>query len=176
MKYLIYMTIVKPRQQQSHVTLQKEKSKSESMKLTSLRSLWHGRNKIIYEGENQLPEVLLQSAVASFSETLPPLYPAASVEHPLGSQSPSFWSPPLSGHYKVNVDASKINGGRGGIGVVVRDTYGLVVAAATLEADSSLSVREAEALAFYPGLNIAAHSCFLEIEAESDNIEVVRAL
>ncbi|RYQ98858.1 hypothetical protein Ahy_B07g086668 [Arachis hypogaea] len=74
------------------------------------------------------------------------------------------------------MDAASNNGAKEGVGVVIRDSNRVVVAAATLEVTSALSVREAEAFAFYQGVNIAAQACFLEIEIEGDNIEVINAL
>ncbi|MED6125538.1 hypothetical protein PIB30_069394 [Stylosanthes scabra] len=50
---------------------------------------------------------------------------------PPGSTSPSSWSCPSPGRYKLNVDAAVINGGRSAAGIVIRDGDGMVVRAAT---------------------------------------------
>ncbi|XP_016168076.1 uncharacterized protein LOC107610546 [Arachis ipaensis] len=99
-----------------------------------------------------------------------------SQEPPPGSQSDDFWSAPPPNTFKLNVDAATNNGGRGGVGVVIRDSEEVVAAAATLEIASSLSVREAEAMACYLGLEFAIQCCFFDIELEGDNIKTVKAL
>ncbi|MED6137724.1 hypothetical protein PIB30_067588, partial [Stylosanthes scabra] len=93
---------------------------------------------------------------------------------PPGSSSPTSWNRPSPGRFKLNVDAVFINGGRSGAGIVMRDEEGVVVGVATLELNPLLSVKEAEAMTLFLGLEFALHSCFFEIEIESDYIEVVR--
>ncbi|XP_029146863.1 uncharacterized protein [Arachis hypogaea] len=95
---------------------------------------------------------------------------------PPGSLSPSTWIAPPPGQYKINVDAAVINGKTGGVGVVIRDWEGVVMAAATLETHYLLSVMKAEAMAIFMGLNIAAHGCFFDLEIEGDNIGIVEVL
>ncbi|RYR04616.1 hypothetical protein Ahy_B06g084388 [Arachis hypogaea] len=100
------------------------------------------------------------------------------LQEPLpGSQSDDFWSAPPPNTFKLNVDAATNNGGKGGVGVVIRDSEGVVTAAATLEIASSLSVREAtEAMACYLGLKFATQYYFFDIELEGDNIKMVKTL
>ncbi|XP_016173756.1 uncharacterized protein LOC107616295 [Arachis ipaensis] len=145
-------------------TLNQIEKERNGLFICCLHGLWHSRNKLLFENENLTAKTILERATISFAEALRPT-----------NSSPSIQEPP-PGRYKINVDAASNNGVKGGVGVVIRDSNGLVVAAATLEVAPALSVREAEAFAFYQGVNIAAQTCFLEIEIEGDNIEVVNAL
>ncbi|RYR54386.1 hypothetical protein Ahy_A06g029651 [Arachis hypogaea] len=108
----------------------------------NFHSLWHGRNKLVFENDQSPPE----------------------------PKSDDCWSAPPLNTFKLNVDAATNNGGRRRVGVVTRDSEGIVAAAATLEITSSLSVREAEAMACYLGLEFATQYCFFDIELKRDNI------
>ncbi|RYR53249.1 hypothetical protein Ahy_A06g028266 [Arachis hypogaea] len=158
-------------------TLKQIEKERKGLFICCLHSLWHSRNKLLFENENVAPETILERAAISFAEALRPTNSSPLIqEPPPSSQSPSGWRTPPPGRYKINVDAASNNGVKGGVGVVIRDSNGVVVAAAMLEVAPALSVREAEAFSFYQGVNIVAQTCFLEIEIEGDNIEVVNAL
>jgi hypothetical protein len=63
------------------------------------------------------------------------------------------WTPPFSGFYKLNVDASgPIEGDKWGIGVVVRDNEGVVVGASCWQVFSLPDSEVAEVLAMRKGL------------------------
>ncbi|MED6153875.1 hypothetical protein PIB30_106284, partial [Stylosanthes scabra] len=89
---------------------------------------------LIFEQKNSLPGVILEKAQKLHEETTyATTHQCTTRPPPPGSQSPNFFIPPQFGTYKLNIDATMINGRRGGVGVVVRDSEGAVMAAATLE-------------------------------------------
>ncbi|QHN94049.1 uncharacterized protein DS421_17g597980 [Arachis hypogaea] len=70
-------------------------------------------------------------------------------EVPPDNQSTTFWIAPQPGRYKLNVDAAIVNEYRSSAGAIIRDEDGVCIGAATLEIDSSLSIREAEAMTLH---------------------------
>ena len=73
------------------------------------------------------------------------------------------WTPPFSGFYKLNVDATcPIDGDKWGIGVVVRDNEGVVVGANSWQVFSLPDSKVAEALAMRKGLEFEKDMSFSE--------------
>ncbi|MED6122457.1 hypothetical protein PIB30_040027 [Stylosanthes scabra] len=86
------------------------------------------------------------------------------------------WESPPTNLKKINVNAANNGRSNGGVGAVVRDELGYILAAATWPIWFSMKAHEAEALAAFLGLNFAKECCFTEVFLEDDNIEVVKAL
>ncbi|MED6174365.1 hypothetical protein PIB30_068328 [Stylosanthes scabra] len=86
------------------------------------------------------------------------------------------WVAPPNPLLKINVDAAAPNGRPGGVGVIVRDSLGLINAAGYWPILFEGQAHEMEALATYYGLNFAKECCFREVILESDNLEVIKAL
>ncbi|GAU24005.1 hypothetical protein TSUD_328070 [Trifolium subterraneum] len=78
------------------------------------------------------------------------------------------WTTPLSGYYNLNVDAAgPIEGGKWGIGVVVRDVDSVVVAASYWQIFSLPDSEIAEVLAMrWKGLEFAKKLSFVNLIAE----------
>ena len=90
-------------------------------------SLWQRRN-IIREKQPSWPI----SEVSKWEKELVSEYFDNYKQHPKvsGRVDPIHWQPPLAGSYKANFDAAFFgNMGLDGIGVVVRDSDGSVIAA-----------------------------------------------
>ncbi|XP_025653314.1 uncharacterized protein [Arachis hypogaea] len=77
---------------------------------------------------------------------------------------------------KVNVDAAVGNINKGGVGVVIRDNLGQVMATTCWAIPFPLKAHETEVYAAYRGMKMAIESCFTNIILESDSMQVVKAL
>ncbi|MED6183197.1 hypothetical protein PIB30_035799 [Stylosanthes scabra] len=143
--------------------------------LCRLYSILQGRNKVIFEHLESPLEIVLVPPT-SCKGNAADFQNCVHCEPSLGSQRPNFWSAPSPGTYKMNVNAIMINGRRGGVSVVVRNWEGAIMATATLEICSSLSVKEAEEMTVFFGLQLAAQWCFLNIEIEWDSWGVHEAM
>ncbi|MED6132411.1 hypothetical protein PIB30_018802 [Stylosanthes scabra] len=125
--------------------------------LYCLQNLWCGRNLLVFQREASEPEQLVDRALRDFSE-----FSTASIRNRTvpqqpspGSDSNSHWSPLPPGTFKLNFDAACNYDGRRGVGVVIRNEDGVVNAAATMEVQENLSVKEAEAMGAFMGLEFA---------------------
>ncbi|KAI5355370.1 hypothetical protein L3X38_008265 [Prunus dulcis] len=77
-------------------------------------------------------------------------------------EKPTKWSPPPAGKYKLNVDAAFIpETGVGGIGAVVRNDKGEVMAAMALPLTRATSSKHAEIMVFLFGMKFAWDAGFL---------------
>ena len=74
------------------------------------------------------------------------------------------------------MDASVKLGKWGGVGVVIRDLDGVILATANWAILPNMETNEVEVWACYMGLKLAMDCCFMEIVLESDNVEVIHAL
>ena len=87
------------------------------------------------------------------------------------------WSPPEGSLYKVNVDGAVFSAQKeSGIGVIIRDEVGLVVAAMSKKVKAPLSPLEIEAKAFEVGLQFAKDVGLQEFILERDSLNVYCAL
>ena len=94
-----------------------------------------------------------------------------------GPRLASRWSPPPENCYKINFDATLFDQlGSAGIGVVVRDYRGEVMAALSQKIALPQSVALAEARAAHRAVTFAQEMSFFCIQVEGDCLEVIRAL
>ncbi|KAL9457816.1 hypothetical protein AB3S75_006795 [Citrus x aurantiifolia] len=85
-----------------------------------------------------------------------------------------IWTPPPEGKYKVNVDAAiQMAGLKAGLGAVVRNSNGRIIAAAVKKVcfQGTVAGMEAEAVLF--GIQVAQQVEYLPMIIESDSTEVV---
>ncbi|KAL5750380.1 hypothetical protein ACOSP7_024983 [Xanthoceras sorbifolium] len=87
------------------------------------------------------------------------------------------WHPPNSNCYKINTDAS-IDDHKNctGLGVIIRDSRGLVMASCVKGFDSLYSPPIAEALAILRGITLAVETGLLLVCVESDTEFVVNLI
>ena len=79
---------------------------------------------------------------------------------------------PPCGTLKLNIDASLLNGNWCGMGPVVRDEEGSILAYTSWAITHSLEAHEAKASACVLGLQLTRDHCFVDIVLETNNIKV----
>ena len=137
--------------------------------------LWGNRNEV-RNGGKQLSEMELcydaTMWLLEFQEATVSASPWMS--NPVLQQS---WLPPSDQLYKVNVDVAVFKArNESGVGAIVRDANGLVVAALSKKIHAPLGPLEVEAKAFELGLEFAKDVGLQEFILEGDSLNVVRAL
>ncbi|KAK9987896.1 hypothetical protein SO802_028135 [Lithocarpus litseifolius] len=92
-------------------------------------------------------------------------------------RSDTKWTPPPIGWYKTNFDAAIFNDdGRAGVGVVIRDTNGLVMASLSQNIQLATSVEEMEATATIRAIDLSLELGFANVIFEGDCVNVIKAL
>ncbi|KAH9663932.1 reverse transcriptase domain-containing protein [Citrus sinensis] len=123
-------------------------------------AIWYSRNRLVFEGKDEDPKNSVARAIAMVES-----YRRIKVPNEQNSPGHSRisqleWANPPKGCYKVNVDAAiNVSNQKAGLGVVIRNSVGKVVAAA------------AEAVLF--GIQSAQQAAVFPIIIESDSKEVV---
>ena len=87
------------------------------------------------------------------------------------------WTPPPMSRYKVNVDCAVFSAQKSeGVGVLIRDPFGQVVAAISKKINAALGALEAEAKAFEAGLQFALDVGVHDFILEGDSMLLCNAL
>ena len=87
------------------------------------------------------------------------------------------WKPPASGLFKVNFDGAFFKEQAcAGLGVVIRDSAGLVIGALSQKIRHPGSVDMVEALATQRVVVFAQELCLQAMEVEGDSLKVIQAL
>ena len=87
------------------------------------------------------------------------------------------WQPPERTMYKLNFDAAVFaNMTASGIGVIIRNNRGQVMAALSSKSHAVVDSEEAEVLACRKALELAMDAGFLELIVEGDNINVMKSI
>jgi len=142
--------------------------------------IWSVRNKRCFEGIN-MPMALdickkAIQEVTHYDNSAELIFQANTIPIPI-PQSHVRWRQPNSDSYKLNVDAAGPNDvGSWGLSTVVRDSDGVVLAAAYWYRPTLPDSNIAESMAMLMGLNFAKDLLFLKLEAESDSANVIEAL
>ena len=85
------------------------------------------------------------------------------------------WKPPTGQLYKLNFDAAVFENGSG-IGAVIRNAAGEVMAALSARGAIVGDNEEAEALACRKAMEFAIDAAFSELMVEGDNVMVISAV
>ncbi|KAH9754587.1 putative reverse transcriptase/RNA-dependent DNA polymerase [Citrus sinensis] len=140
-------------------------------------AVWFARNKRIFEGKKSDPR-----ASAAKAESLLEAYhrarkPDASHIHNVKRIVQKKWEPPPGNFLKVNVDAGINNRDQvAGLGAVIKDPSGKIVAADTKQVPLREGVSFAEAEAMEWGLQVAKELSLSALIMETDCKEVVDLL
>ena len=87
------------------------------------------------------------------------------------------WKPPSLGLFKINFDGATFESlNQAGIGVVIKDEHGLVIAALSQRIPLPSSVSMVEALAARRALIFAQEISIFSVEVEGDSLQVIRAI
>ncbi|XP_075654856.1 uncharacterized protein LOC142625029 [Castanea sativa] len=87
------------------------------------------------------------------------------------------WQPPPSSVYKLNFDAAIFSDlDRTGVGAIIRDEHGQVMAAMTASGPKVSSSMEAELLACRRAMEFAVDAGFNKLIIEGDNVNVMQAI
>ena len=139
--------------------------------------IWTSRKKLCFEQKNYPPEVIILQAISanySFQDAF--LAVTLLNADPPTPSHPKVWCPPAKYNYKFNSDASKLSKEEWGLGVIIRDKEGNIIAATTRKLEMKLEPKMAEVMAFRSGLELAKYLCLWEIETKIDCLEVVNGL
>jgi len=144
-----------------------------------LHRIWLRRNKMIFEGLFSHPMKVCSEASRHFDdfkrhnsrELL--VMAATSVE----SNSSKIWKPPNTTSFKVNWDASlNINSELVGIGCVLRDRDGVVIAAKCCVCKAVVDPVCAEAMAALVALDFCSDLGVNNIECEGDSLQIIKGV
>lgn len=142
--------------------------------------IWFARNLSLFEDKILPEEVIIERAAHSIldfrnannlllSENL---YPPPFNQAPNHQQHP-HWSKPPENMLKANCDANLQTQGHWGLGAIVRNDSGLVMAAATWSLDGSDDPLMTEAFALLTTMRLAIDCGFRKIIFEGDNERVI---
>ncbi|XP_059436808.1 uncharacterized protein LOC132169875 [Corylus avellana] len=139
------------------------------------RNSWFRHNEWIHEGLFTHPTDLASRASRSLQE-----FKEANVKDGCGvlrgQEQGLKWEKPIEGFYKANCDASvdRING-RLGLGVIIRDHMGTVIAARSITKRGFLDPTSAEILAMHQGAMLCKELGLQKVRMEGDAQVVVTA-
>uniref|UniRef100_A0A803PA31 Reverse transcriptase n=1 Tax=Cannabis sativa TaxID=3483 RepID=A0A803PA31_CANSA len=135
------------------------------------------RNKALKCQPSDQAHAILNLAQSFLTDYHSSMTTSTPTDRPSHSMAPSFWSPPLLGLLKLNVDASvsKVNG-KAGFGGIIRNSEGLVVAALAHPYNGGGAVATLEAKAFLTLLRWCIDEHFLINEVETDCKAITDAL
>ena len=124
-------------------------------------------------GDSGDPQIIFDLSIASYGEWQV-LNRAPTQSQAVGSD---VWLPPRPGYLKLNIDASVFPGSdRIGIGAAIRDEKGSILGAMAKSLEGSFSPFLAECLALREGLSFAKEIECVNLEVETDAINVVSAI
>ena len=135
-------------------------------------SIWYNRNQVVHESQG-----LPSTQIWNFAQWIQSDYKEAVTINLLRQQPPKVgWATPPPGVYKINVDGATFEDGRpSGVGVVIKDCRGMVVAASAELLSATYGVEDTEALAAEEGMLLASQMMLTKIILESDSLLVVQA-
>lgn len=136
-------------------------------------ALWSNRNRIVHKDNGLSPlQVwhMARNVVEDFACS-------ANWDFDFVRPAASNWVLPPPGTFKVNVDgASSEHDGSSSVGVVIRDSNGLVVAALCLPLQSHFSAMLTEIFALEQGVLLAQELQLPRVIVESDALAVIQAI
>lgn len=137
-------------------------------------SIWSSRNNWMFGRRKCCPFLIYHRAV-DLLHSYRSLQQLSSDQPPMGQNSSvQHWSPPDDPWSKMNVDAAaNYDGGLVGLGAIIRNSRGEVMAAATWRYHFPDDVEFVEAVAIYEGLKMAKLMGLYPLIIESDSQNVI---
>ena len=134
--------------------------------------IWNQRNSVIHGGKVKDPRQVLKRAedfLAEYHQAQDQLVSLQNVQ-----QQSDVWQPPHSDHYKLNFDAAIFTDvGCSGVGAIIRNERGEVMAAVSAKGPSTQDSEEAEILACRKALEFAIDVGISDLIIEGDNVSVM---
>ncbi|XP_030943489.1 uncharacterized protein LOC115968280 [Quercus lobata] len=136
-------------------------------------SIWYNRNQVVHESTCQLPNQTWNFA----KRYLQDYKDATSSSGQDKTCVSNSWHPPPAGVFKINVDgATSENGRNSSVGVIIRDSKGIIVAACANYLSGQFSAFETETLAVECGILLAQEMGLAQIIIESDALSVIQSI
>ena len=141
--------------------------------MTLCWEIWKNRNSVRHGGTGRSGKAIVQRALALMQE-----YHAVTEEAPTPRPTEAVkWHPPDHPCYKVNVDAAVLKElNATGMGMVVRDWEGNVLAAMSKRIPAPLATLEAEAKSMETAVLFAWEMGFREVVCETDSLGLFQML
>ncbi|KAL0007369.1 hypothetical protein SO802_008871 [Lithocarpus litseifolius] len=137
--------------------------------------IWNQRNSVVHGGRMKDPSSLNKRAVEYVDE-----YKQAQCHlsvRPGQQQSVDVWQPPSHSEYKLNFDAAIFSGlDRSGIGAIIRNDKGEVMAAMSASGPRVSTSDEAELLACRRAIEFAVDAGFSRLIVEGDSSNVIHSI
>ncbi|KAL4637806.1 hypothetical protein ACB092_03G102900 [Castanea dentata] len=135
-------------------------------------TIWNQRNRVIHGGKIQHPSILIQQArdfLAEYKDKQSQLATSVIME------SVQQWRPPSGSAFKLNFDVVIFaNSKSSGVGVIIRNNLGVVLAGLSARGPYVVNSEEAEVLACRKALEFALDLGFLDLVVEGDNAMVMK--
>jgi len=137
--------------------------------------IWKDRNIARHGVKRREGKAIVMSLLRVLDE-----FQAANVQPLVLTRQPpneTKWRPPQPGHYKVNVDGAVFAKKKQvGVGVIIRDSAGMVIAALSRKLALPLGVLETEAKAMEVGVQFALDVGARDLTLEGDSLCICNAL
>lgn len=141
------------------------------------RKIWLRRNSVVHGGDFIHPSILFREASSSLEEFRRVNSHEPVVQYPLLVVPTILWHKPSSGKLKINWDVAVDKGhGRIGVGIIVRDHEGFVLAAHSTTKNILVEPVVAKALAALYAVNFCREMNFYDILMEGDALQIVSAV
>lgn len=138
---------------------------------------WYSRNKFIFEGKKLEPDLAAAKAESVLEAYRRVRKTEASQNDISRKRKKQEWTPPPENVFKVNVDAAVSNKDQmAGLGAVIKDSGGKIVAAGISQAHLRGNVSYAEAEAVQWGLKVTREAELNSVIIETDCLEVAELI
>jgi hypothetical protein len=144
------------------------------------RRIWLRRNSLVFEGIFAHPNIVYKEGATSlcdFRRCNEKPGTELSLRGTTSTPRQPSWSPPPSGVFKINWDASlSVVKGRLGIGVIVRDCNGVCLGARSVTKQVKVDPKTAEVIAALYAMQFSKEMRFLDAVFEGDAAQVVKEI
>ena len=136
-------------------------------------SIWFNRNQVVHDSNGNLSYQIWNLVLRTQED-----YKNAILYNHVKQQAPDVgWVAPPPKIYKINVDGATVGaGGRSSMGVVIRDSGGMVIVAACKVLNGDYDAVVAKAFVVDEGIQLAKEMELHQIIVESDSIGVVDSI
>ncbi|KAE8666664.1 Protein NRT1/ PTR FAMILY 2.7 [Hibiscus syriacus] len=145
--------------------------------LALLWNIWNRRNDMVHNGEMQSDRDVIVRSSSLIEEYHKVTKVDAIVRDEVGFSRYRGWIKPGQDEIKVNVDGAFCKDSRvAAIGVVARDSHGMVIAGLAKKINPPCSAESAEVVAFTEGIKLAFENGWNRVVIEGDAISIVNRL